>query len=247
MEPRALNFFRYLATVLPQAAELVCANLGSAPSKRWMQILNARERVACVYECQPSDMLKHMLDAVNKRLPSNVNGIVSFSIAIDATKVPQLLEISTAFKAIMGGAHPHQLISTIDLDSTIIKHILDRETILNQKGDSTIKIDKASEVKVAFMVFQKPPPGVSPIVIISARPQSNNECSSFTTDIMNAADLVTKQHMSTSFINFAVDGVSLETKDVMTAICNFLSGRCNFTGAVDNKHNVKNDRYQIID
>ena len=74
----------------PQAAELVGANHGSAPSKR-LQILNARERVACVYECQPSDMLKHMLNAVNKRLPTNVNGIVSFSIAIDATKVPQLL------------------------------------------------------------------------------------------------------------------------------------------------------------
>ena len=60
LEPRALNFFRYLSTVFPQAAELVGANLGSAPSKRWMQILNARERVACVYECQPSDMLKHV-------------------------------------------------------------------------------------------------------------------------------------------------------------------------------------------
>ncbi len=67
MEPRALNFFCYLATVSLQAAELVGANLGSAPSKRWMQILNARERVVCVYECQPSDMLKHMLNAVNKR------------------------------------------------------------------------------------------------------------------------------------------------------------------------------------
>ncbi len=29
-------------------------------------------------------------------------------------------------------------------------------------------------------------------------------------------------------------------------MCNFLSGRCNFTGAVDNKHNVKNGGYQII-
>jgi hypothetical protein len=48
MEPRALNFFHYLATVSPQAAELVSANLGSAPSKRWMRILNARERVVCV-------------------------------------------------------------------------------------------------------------------------------------------------------------------------------------------------------
>ena len=146
----------------------------------------------------------------------------------------------------MGSAHPHHLISTIDLDSTTIKHILDHEAIFNQADNSTIKIDKASEVKVAFMVFQKTPPGVSPIVIISARPQSNNECSSFTADIMNAADLVTKQVKSTSFVNFAVDGVSLETKDVMTTICNFLSGCCNFTGAVDKKHNVKNDRYQII-
>ncbi len=68
MEPHALNFFCYLATVSCQTAELVGANLGSAPSKRWMQKLNARERVACVYECQPSDMLKHMLDAVDKRL-----------------------------------------------------------------------------------------------------------------------------------------------------------------------------------
>ncbi len=119
MEPCALNFFCYLATVSPQAAELLGADLGWAPSKRWMQILNARERVACVCECQPSDMLKHILNAVNKRLPTGINGIVSFSIATDATtKVPQLLEISTAFKAIMGGAHPHHLISTIDLDST---------------------------------------------------------------------------------------------------------------------------------
>ncbi len=58
---------------------------------------------------------------------------------------------------------------------------------------------------------------------------------------------MTNQVKSTSFVNlFAVDGVSLETKDGMTTICNFLSGHCHFTGAVDNKHNVKNDRYQII-
>jgi hypothetical protein len=54
LEPHALNFFCYIATASPQAAELVGANLGSAPSKRWMQALNARERVAC----QQSDMQK---------------------------------------------------------------------------------------------------------------------------------------------------------------------------------------------
>jgi hypothetical protein len=132
-----------------------------------MRALNERERVACVYECQQSDMQKQMLDAINKRLVAKqTTTTTSFSIAIDATKVPQLLDISTTFKAIMGGAHPHHMISTIDLDSSTIKNILDR---------GEMAIDKASEVKVAFMVFQKPPPGVSPIAIvnISAQPQSN--------------------------------------------------------------------------
>jgi hypothetical protein len=222
-----------------------------------MLALNAREREwhICVYECQQSDLQKQMLDAVYKRLgaqdpdtkqPTSIHGTVSFSIAFDATKVLQLLEVSTAFKAIMGGAHPHHRIFTIDLDSTTIKKILDCDEIFNQAHSMTTNIDKASEVKVALMVFQKPAPGVSPIVIISAWPQSDNECSSFTADIMNAADFVTKQIQSTSFINFAVDGMSLETKDVMRTICNFLCGHCNFTRVVDNKHNVKNDQYQLI-
>jgi hypothetical protein len=78
----------------------------------------------------------------------------------------------------------------------------------------TTIIDKASEVKLAFMVFQKPPPGVSHTVIISAQLQSNNECLSFTADIMNAADFVTKQFhfQSTSFTNFAVDWCELGDK-----------------------------------
>jgi hypothetical protein len=43
-----------------------------------------------------------------------------------------------------------------------------------------------------------------------------------------------------------VDGVSLETKYVMRTICTFLCGCCNFNRVVDNKHNVKNDQYQLI-
>jgi hypothetical protein len=94
------------------------------------------------------------------------------------------------------------------------------------------------------VVFQKSTPGASHIVIISisAQPQSNNECSSFTVHIMNVTDLVTKQVQSTFFVS-----VTLEAKDDMRTIRNLLCGCCNlFTGAVDNKHNVKNDRYQLI-
>ena len=40
--------------------------------------------------------------------------------------------------------------------------------------------------------------------------------------------------------------MSVESIDVMYAICKLLNGKKSHTGAVDNKHNVKNDRYQII-
>jgi hypothetical protein len=48
------------------------------------------------------------------------------------------------------------------------------------------------------------------------------------------------------FTNFASDGVSAESSDVMEAVCKFLDGKTNYVGSVDNKHNAKNDRYQLI-
>ena len=48
------------------------------------------------------------------------------------------------------------------------------------------------------------------------------------------------------FTNFAVDGVSAESQDVMTTVCKFLDGQARFIGSVDNKHNTKGDRYQLI-
>ena len=49
-----------------------------------------------------------------------------------------------------------------------------------------------------------------------------------------------------SFLNFSVDGVYVETVDIMCAIYQILDGKEAHTGAVYNNHNVKNDRYQII-
>ena len=49
-----------------------------------------------------------------------------------------------------------------------------------------------------------------------------------------------------SSLNFSVDGVSVESIGVVYAIFQFLNGKESHTGAVNNKHNVKNDCYQII-
>ena len=110
---------------------------------------------------------------------------------------------------------------------------------------SKVKVEKATEVKVAIMTFQDVPPGFSPSRIIAAHPQSNNECSEFTRDMEAAANQVATS-FGAAFLNFGVDGVSLETFDVCQAICDFLSGKCKHLGATDTNHDIKSWRYQII-
>ena len=48
-EEKAINFFRFLRTFDPKAAEVVSANLGG-PSVRWMKTLDARERDDCILD-----------------------------------------------------------------------------------------------------------------------------------------------------------------------------------------------------
>ena len=98
------------------------------------------------------------------------------------------------------------------------------------------------------MTFQNTPPGVSPSEIVAARPQSNNESNEFIVDMERSAALAlhTTGASATSFVNFAVDGVSCESRHVWTAECNFLSGKTNHVGTTDTNHNIKSWRYQII-
>ena len=103
-----------------------------------------------------------------------------------------------------------------------------------------------TEVKVCIMSFQMVPPGVSPFEIICARPQSNNECSEFTDEMEEAAKQMMTSIKGVSCTNFAVDGVSLESFDVMHACCEFLDGKSIILGTTDPNHNAKTQRYQII-
>ena len=69
-------------------------------------------------------MVARMMDAVKRRSPDGRQ--LSFSLAIDATKVCSVLDISTAFKAIMGAPYPLHMISTVELKKGEIKDILDK-------------------------------------------------------------------------------------------------------------------------
>jgi hypothetical protein len=163
IEPKVMNFIHYIDTISPKAAEIVSANLPGGPSKRWMQKLNKRERKACLLESSVREMSDRMKEGIKKRCISGCD--VSFSLSIDATKVPSELEISTTYAAIMGGAHPNHYISTRDMTSMQI------ESLLKQWNTSPTSIKLADEIKVVIMSFQNCPPGVSPIEIIGVNIQ----------------------------------------------------------------------------
>eukprot|EP00957_Ditylum_brightwellii_P030770 2331516-Ditylum_brightwellii.AAC.1 len=86
---------------------------------------------------------------------------LSFSLSIDATVSASVLDTSMSCKAIMAGTYPNNIISTVDMTKEQIKAVLD------ESKDAQIKIDKASEIKVVFMVFQQTPPGMPTVEIIA--------------------------------------------------------------------------------
>ena len=98
------------------------------------------------------------------------------------------------------------------------------------------------------MSFQCTPPGVSPSEMIAARPQSNNESNEFIIDMKRAVSQALQESSTNAkaFVNFAVDGVSCESKHVWTSSCDFLFKKANHVGSTDTNHNIKCWRYQII-
>ena len=114
------------------------------------------------------------------------------------------------------------------------------------EDDNKEVIELASEIKIAVISFQNLPKGTSPMAIIVARPQGNKEISSFASDMCEAARLFERDVKFVSFTNFAADSVSVETHDMLQTLCEFLERKKNHCAALDNEHNVKNDRYQLI-
>lgn len=143
--------------------------------------------------------------------------ILAFSFAIDATKVPKLKEISYEHRAIIGGPSPTHLISLEGKCKAEVMAITKDETTYVNENKEKVRIDKmpnADEVKACIMVLQKSPEGSSPVVLVSALPQSNNESNQFIVDMEScAAKAMEKAGISSlSFTGFAVDGVSVESK-----------------------------------
>jgi hypothetical protein len=101
IETKIMNFIRFIGTISLKVAEISSANLSGGPSKHWMQKLNANERKGCLLDSSVAYMKARLSAAVQRHKVAGHS--ISYSLLIDATKVPSESEISTVYSNIMGG------------------------------------------------------------------------------------------------------------------------------------------------
>ena len=93
------------------------------------------------------------------------------------------------------------------------------------------------------MVAQQAAPAQSPVGIVAARPQTNNDSSYFTQYVMSAAQIVVSIKYNTSLVGITIDGVSVDSWDVMPGNSSFLDVESSFAAAFGNKQNMNSTRY----
>ena len=100
---------------------------------------------------------------------------------------------------------------------------------------------------MAVISVQNAAAGLSTVYMVGVRPQTNNDTSSFTKLVeSSAAASAAKQNSGARFLNWAINGVSLDSNDVWRAICDFLSAVADHVSRNGINHNIKLWRYQII-
>ena len=239
LDEAALNLVRIIRTYDKKAAMLLSANL-YGPSDRWLRRLDAKDRDGCILDADDAGAKTGArIEAGVERRSNNNGSSLAFSMAIDATKVPEVLELSSGYKALVGAAHPKQLIDISGKSKDNVRLILDG------KDPEHGTIPLASEIKIAVVTYQGGPVGINPSEIVAARPQTNNESNDFIMEMERAASAISKS-TGASFTNITVDGVSCESRHVWRMICEFLSLLANHVGSTDTNHNCKSWRYQII-
>jgi len=151
---KVINFYMTLEAMDRKAFSMVSANL-FGPCLRTLQRSKSDKEMQSNFLCRTDAELKEALNSYVSKLVQHKTdkSIPTFSIAIDATKVPKLLSISSMYKAIVGGAAPHHFVKIDDRSITA-------EAFAKLTEDKKIK--KATEVKVAVVTFQDVPVGMTP-------------------------------------------------------------------------------------
>ncbi len=228
-------FFAALHSTSAKGFDLVSANLWG-PSKRAIQVRNADGRSKEPFICINEGSIQARLGEIVKMIGGN-SSCHTFTLSIDATKVPPLKQLSTSYSAIIGGCSPKQYISIGD-DMTA-------EEATKLLGTHDV-VPPAQEVKVAVLTFQKVPKGVCPTFVLCGQPQKVNEVTNFNDTVISGCLDYCKKTKAAKLVSCAVDGVSADSNFVRKSIISFLSGEDNHPAQTDTNHNNKNLKYQLL-
>jgi len=166
---------------------------------------------------------------------------IAISLSIDATAVPESMQLSRRHRVVIGGAWPNHLCS-IDLHPSVLETEENLASFIEAK-----QIRRAQEIKVAMITLQEVATGMPFSFPICARPQTKNEQSSFNDDCYEAIQEVCDSNLEEfTFLNAALDGLATEAKFVAQRLSDFLLGKNNAPVITDINHNMKNLRYQIV-
>ena len=235
LAPMAANFFAALHSTSPKGFDIVSANLWG-PLKRAIQVWNAKGRNPEPFICFNENSIQSRLGEIMHTIGSDIKN-PTFSISIDATKVPPVKQLSPSYSAIIGGCSP--------------KHFLNIGDSMTADEASKILADHsvvkpAYEVKVAVLTFQKVPKGVSPTFVLCGLPQTTNEVNAFNDTVVASCVKFCADKRSAKLLSCAVDGVSSDSAFVRKSIIKFLSGEAYHVAQTDTNHNNKSLKYQIL-
>eukprot|EP00957_Ditylum_brightwellii_P163459 12444997-Ditylum_brightwellii.AAC.1 len=151
-DEKVVNFFRFISTYDKKAAEVMSANLGGT-STHCMKTLNACEQEGYILDSKDNGekVISRMEAAIACRTKSN-DAHISFSLAIDAIKVPPVIKVSSGYNAVIGGEFSKHLID-VEMGSwksmgshpdIPLSEVVASWPQSNNKSNAFIKIDGAS-------------------------------------------------------------------------------------------------------
>jgi len=179
---------------------------------------------------------------LTKRLDTILNdnhapdGPIGFSLSFDGTKIPAALQLSSGYRAIIGGVYPDHFIRLDGKTDEEIAALMSPES----------NIERAKEIKVAVLTAQVNIPRLSPMFVVAGQPQSLNMASNFNDDVTNIFLNLCKQNPRARLVSVAADGVSVDGRWVVNSLVLFLRGKRNHVALVDTNHNAKNFRYFLL-
>jgi hypothetical protein len=212
-----MNFYMSMTIQNTQAARFAAANL-KGPVIRSIQRRKAKNRTTPIVLHEKEHILERLKCIVEDYDCAKEGSLpLVISIALDATKVPMIIQLSQSYQIFVGTAWPdhiHQKPETAE----------DLERFMFLK-DTDPKFKKAGEIKVALVAIQNPKEGLTISYPIAARPQLTNQVNDFNEVIVETTrEFCNDRTNNCRFLNSCVDGVSSDTEFVDSNIDRFFIG-----------------------